>query len=239
MSQALLRRLPIAILLVGALAAWALARGREMPEALPSPPLRPVIDVLEVELRDVRIALSSHGTVEPRTQIDLAAEIAGRVQIVSPRLVAGGFFGAGELLVALDPRDAEIALRRAEAALARAQSEAHMARVKLDRLSALNASHVASPAVLDEAKHAEHTGSARLHEARAAVSQARRDLERTRILAPFAGRVRAEQVDTGQFISRGTPLARIYSVDFFEVRLPILTSELRYIVLCLCRSLRL
>lgn len=229
MSQALLRRLPIAILLAGALAAWALARGREVSEVVPSLPLSPAIDVLEVEPREVRITLRAYGTVEPRTEIDLASEIAGRVQTVSPRLVTGEFFEAGELLVELDPGDAEIALLRTEAALARAQSEAHMARVKLERLSALHANQVASPAVLDEAKHTEDMGSAQLHEAQAAVSQARRDLERTRILAPFTGRVRAKQADTGQFISRGTPLARIYSVDLFEVRLPILASELRYL----------
>ena len=58
-------------------------------------------------------------------------------------------------------------------------------------------------------------------EAEASLTQAGHDLQRTKVKAPFAGRIRNKYVDVGQFVNRGNPVARIYAVDYAEVRLPI------------------
>ena len=225
MSHRLLRRLPAAILILGSAAAWALARGRPAPEArIPDAP-PPWVEVMEVAPRDYRIRLRTHGSVEPHTEIDLLAETAGRVVEVSAALVAGGFFDAGEILVELDPRDAEIALDRAEAALARRASEARLAGTKLERLRALATNEAASTATLAEAEHRRQIALALEREARAAREQARRELERTRVRAPFAGRVRSKRVGAGQYIARGGVLARVHPVDYAEVRLPLPIPE--------------
>jgi RND family efflux transporter MFP subunit len=63
-----------------------------------------------------------------------------------------------------------------------------------------------------------------------------RDLERTELRAPYAGRVRSESVDIGQFVNRGTPIARIYAIDYAEVRLPIPDEELAFLDLPLWRA---
>jgi RND family efflux transporter MFP subunit len=68
-----------------------------------------------------------------------------------------------------------------------------------------------------------------LASAQAALEQAEYDLERTVLRAPYAGRIRGKQVDVGQFVSRGTSVARIYAVDVAEVRLPIPDAELAYV----------
>ena len=68
-----------------------------------------------------------------------------------------------------------------------------------------------------------------LASAEAAYEKAEYDLERTVAKAPFAGRVREKRVDVGQFVSRGSSVARLYSVDFAEVRLPISDNELEFV----------
>jgi RND family efflux transporter MFP subunit len=70
---------------------------------------------------------------------------------------------------------------------------------------------------------------AALREARTALERAQMDLERTEIRAPFLGRVREEQVDVGQFVNRGARVARLYAVDYAEVRLPIPDYELAFL----------
>ncbi|MHC5005022.1 MAG: efflux RND transporter periplasmic adaptor subunit, partial [Planctomycetota bacterium] len=80
---------------------------------------------------------------------------------------------------------------------------------------------VASPAALDDAENSTRVAEANQLEALASLTQARNDLERTEIGAPFAGRVRAVHAGVGQFVNRGTPLARVYAVDYAEIRLPI------------------
>ena len=47
--------------------------------------------------------------------------------------------------------------------------------------------------------------------------------------APYTGRIRTKSVDVGQFVSRGAPVARVYAVDYAEVRLPIPDAELAYV----------
>jgi RND family efflux transporter MFP subunit len=61
------------------------------------------------------------------------------------------------------------------------------------------------------------------------LEQAMLDLERTEIRAPFDGRVRRENVDVGQFVSRGNSLAQLYSIDVAEVRLPLSSDDLAYV----------
>ena len=58
---------------------------------------------------------------------------------------------------------------------------------------------------------------------------AARDLERAEIKAPYAGRVQSKDVDIGQFVNKGTAVARIYAVDSAEIRLPLPDEELAYL----------
>ena len=211
MSPTLLRWLPLPLLAAGALLSWILATGHAPPAAESIPPPRPVVEVVTATPRDVQLHVRTHGSVEPRSEIDLVAEVAGRVESVSPRLEDGAFFSAGEVLVEIEREDAALSLRRAEASVLRAQSELGLARARFERLEALAEHAISSAAQLEEAEYVRQGALARLRETRAIRDQARRDLKRTRIRAPFDGRVRERRVDVGHFASRGTPLARICS----------------------------
>lgn len=225
------RWLPLGILGAGALAAWAIAQGRANGDPPPPPAADARIEVVEVSRQDVAVVVRSQGTLEPAREIDLVAEVSGRIAWLAPELEPGGSFAADALLVELERDDAELALERAEAALLRRESELGLARARLQRRRSLAESQVASAAQIEEAEHAERSARAGLREARAAREEARRTLARTAIHAPFAGRVRAKHVDAGQFVSRGTPLARVYAVDFAEVRLPVPVAELASLAL--------
>ena len=229
MKDTLLRWLPIPVLVLGTLAAWLVGNGRSAPEVRELEAPTRLVQVLEVQPRDLRITVLSQGTVEPRAEIDLVAEVPGRVVSVAPGLAAGGSFETGEVLVELDPYDPEVGVDRAEAVLARIEGEVSLSGRRLKRLRALAERDIASRAELEEAQDEDRIARARLKEARATLRQATRDLERTRVRAPFPGRVRAKEVDVGQFVVPGTPLARLYAVDSFEVRLPIPSSDLAYL----------
>jgi RND family efflux transporter MFP subunit len=220
---------PPLVLLVAALGTWWLGHGRAAPEAEPTPPAAPLVRVLDVAPGPLRLTVRAHGTVEPRTESDLVPEVSGRVTWLSPALVAGGFFEADEPLLEIDRRDYENAVRRARAELARAESEVRLSSAELERAKTLAARDITSASALDRQRNAQEVARAARESARSALDQARRDLERTRLLAPFAGRVRHENVDVGQFVTRGAPVARVYAVDFAEVRLPVPDAELAHL----------
>ncbi len=221
----------LAILLGGfGLAALLLATG---PKVEPRPPelAAPLVRVVDAVPETVRLRVRAHGTVVPRTESELVPEASGRVIDMSPSLVSGGFFSEGDILLRIDPLDYEVALEQARAGLARATSDLADAKKDHARQSDLAERHATSAALRDDAVNRLRVAEAGLREARAVLSRAERDLERTEVLAPYDGRVRAEHVDVGQFVTRGIAVATIYAIDYAEVRLPIHDEELAFLEL--------
>ena len=221
--------IPMAILAVGvaAVALLWVTRPTAVPAAVEVVP--PLIRVQTLNPVELQLFVDAQGTVKPRTESELKAQVSGEVVWVSQSLVPGGFFEAGDPLLKLNPVDYEADLESARASLARAESEARRARKERMRQRRLADRSVASQARIDDAENAAHIAEAALREAHARLGQVERDLERTEVYAPYSGRVRSERVDPGQFISRGEGLALIYAVDYAEVRLPIPDRELRYL----------
>ena len=221
--------LPILTLVVGFVAGGGMIiTKRSAPTERPERAL-PLVRVITATPEAVELRVATRGSVVPRTESDLVAEVAGRIVEVSPRLAAGGFVEPGEVLIRIDPQDYEIAGERARAALTRAESELELARASLTRHERLRARGVDSAAAHESAQNAARVAEAARDEARAAFRQAERDLARTEIRAPFAGRVREKHVDRGQFVARGAAVARLYAVDYAEVRLPIPDAETAFV----------
>jgi RND family efflux transporter MFP subunit len=223
--------LPTGLVIGGiGLAAAIIATGPTL-EQLPPPPNEPVVRTWEAHTETVRMSSFTHGSVVPRTESELIPEVSGRVINISKALNSGGFFSKGDMLLEIDSLDYEVALEQARAAVASAESEFANARKAHERQLDLASKQSTSESQRDDALNRMQFAQASLREAHARVSKAQRDLERTRLVAPFQGRVRSERVDIGQFVSRGTPVASLYSTDFAEVRLPLNDEELAFLEL--------
>ncbi|MEJ2244916.1 MAG: efflux RND transporter periplasmic adaptor subunit [Acidobacteriota bacterium] len=223
--------LPILLVGAGVFGAWKMVETR--PEVVKEPVemIVPTVRAINVKPESVRLSIYSQGTVTARTETDLVAEIPGKVLYVSPSLAAGGFFEKDHILLRIDPHDYELALTRSRAEVAQAElrleQERAEAEVAAEDWAKLGDGTNASPLVLREPQVAQ--ANAAFQAAQAALEQAKRDLERTEISAPFHGRVSRESVDVGQYVTRVTVLARLYSIDVAEVRLPIPDKDLAYV----------
>jgi len=221
--------LPAFVVITGvAVAAAIIATG---PQLDPQPPAvnAPMVRTSAAVHETVQLTAITHGTVLPRTESELVPEVSGRVIGISPAMVSGGFFRQGDLLLEIDPLDYEVGLEQAKAALASSRSELTNATKAHERQLDLAERQSTSQSQKDDALNRLHFAQASLREARARLSRARRDLERTRITAPYDGRVRSERVDIGQFVNRGAPVASLYATDVAEVRLPLHDEELAYL----------
>lgn len=221
--------LPLAIVAFALGIFWLLVATREPPKTSDPRVPSPLVRVVEVQPEDVRLSVIARGTVIPRTESDLVAEVRGRVVESSPQLVEGGFFSKGDVLLELDDREYRIALSRARATVKLRESEARLAEAEARRRRELASRGAASAADLEQVESRALVADAALQEAKAARQQAALDLERTVVRAPFDGRVRERDVDVGQFVAPGEKLARIFAVDYSEVRLPVRTDELAYL----------
>ena len=235
---ALIRRYlgPVLIVAGGFLLAIAIIATGPRPDRQARAPDAPAVQTVEAVKRTAQLTVTAHGTVLPKTESDLVAEVAGRVVAVSPSMVSGGFFSKGDLLIEIERIDYEAALAQARAALTSADSELANAVLTFDRAEELAATQALSQADLDQALNQLNLARAAQRQATAARVRAERDLERTLVAAPFDGRVRTERVDTGQFVSRGESVATLYSTDYAEVRLPVKDQDLAFLPFSLARS---
>ena len=205
-------------------------------EVQPPAPDIPAVRTLEANPRPVRMTVAAHGAVLPKTESNLVSEVAGRVVSVADSMVSGGFFEKGDVLVEIERVDYEVALERARAQVASAESELKNAEKAYNRAEELRETQSISESLHDNALNRLTIARAALREATARLARAERDLERTRMTAPYDGRVRSERVDAGQFINRGESIATLYSVDFAEVRLPVRDEDMAFLPLSLART---
>lgn len=222
--------LPIAILLAGSAAAWALVAGRPAAQALPPVAELPVVTVLQAVPQSLRLNVASQGVVTPRMEIELVPEVAGKVVKLHPGLVAGGFFAEGEVLLAIDPRDYDYAVADAQARIAEAQRQLALEEAQVEQARnewrALGEGE-ATPLALHLPQLAE--ARAKLAAAQADLAKARLQRSRCELHAPFSGRVRDKHIGLGQYVQAGDKLARLYATDVAEVRLPLAAEQLAFV----------
>ena len=223
------RALPLLILGAGVLGILFLSLISRKPEERPKFDSAPLVRVVEAASETYQFDVRSQGEVSPGREGDLIPQVSGEVLWISPAFEAGGFFEAGQTLVRIDPADYRVERATARAAVARAKSEFSRTGKDRDRQRRLAQQSVASQSRIDDAENAYRIAEASLREAEARLEKAERDLGRTELKAPYRGRVRSEQADLGQFVTRGSAIGRIYSVDYAEVRLPLPDRDLAYL----------
>ncbi|MEM9257275.1 MAG: efflux RND transporter periplasmic adaptor subunit [Pseudomonadota bacterium] len=220
---------PALLLIAGLVLAVVLGSQQADVVSQPYQPMATTVRVMEAKSTSEFLQINSQGTVQPRSQSELIPEVSGRVVWASPALVSGGAFRKDDVLLRIDDADYRSTLQRNEARLQRARVEQAHTQDDLQRLSSLRERELASQQQLDDADRAARVAQANLLEASASLEQAQRDLSRTALTAPFDGLVRNEQVDQGQFVTRGQSIGTIYATDYVEVRLPIAADQLGYL----------
>jgi len=230
------RLLPLFVLLGGFLIAGLLILVGPDVQPRISESVAPLVRVAIAEPQTYQFSVHTHGSVVPRTESDLVVEVDGRIITMSPFLVSGGFFSKGDVLLEIDPLDYQTDLEQARARLSRIESDLENEQKGHLRIESLHARGTVSDTQRDNALNRLKIAEATMREAKASLSQAERNLERTQIIAPYDGRVRSENVDIGQFVRRGDEIGTIYATDFVEVRLPIQDEELAYLDLPLGRA---
>lgn len=222
--------LPIIVLIIGMLGAFALVASRKTAQPKPTEVPPPLVRVQSVSPTDFQLIVPAQGTVAPRTQTTLVSQVAGQIIEVSPAFANGGFFEKDDVLLTIDPRDYEAAVAQAQVQVAQAklrltreEEESAIARDEWKRLGNGEPTDlVLRKPQIDEAR-------ATIAAAESALMRANLNLERTQIRAPYPGRVRTKNADVGQFVNPGSPLGQIYAIDYAEVRLPVPDDQLAYI----------
>ena len=222
--------LSLAILVLAILfVVWAWS-SRSKPEEKEPIRILPRVEALRVQSGGHRLEVVTHGTVQARTETILTSEVSGLIVEVSPSFFPGKAFQIGEVLLRLDAT--EHRFRRADA-----KSRLSQAKLALEEERAFSEQALEDWKDLGRGEAGDlalrkpqfDRAQAAMEAAQAALDLAERNLRLTEIRAPYAGRIREKYVDIGQVVSaRATQLARIYSVDVAEIRLPVSAQAAAY-----------
>ena len=206
-----------------------------------------------------------YGVVQPARVWTAVAQVTGRVIEMHPRLRNGEIIPTGSLLFRIDPVDYELALAQLRAELAELQVKQEntddlleieqrnldLATREAERLKKLSEKGTTSRSQADEAERAMLNSRTAVQNLRnslaliptqrkvieAKLAQAERDLENTRIHAPFNLRIANLAMETDQYVTTGQKLFEGDSVDRSEVVAQVPLSSLRH--LFIGRELRL
>jgi RND family efflux transporter MFP subunit len=243
---------PIAL---GVLVLIMMASNRQPPQKTePGEPTKTVRTVDAQQLDLIPIA-EGYGSVQPARVWSAVAQVAGRIVDIHPRLRDGEIISEGSLLLQIDPVDHQLNLAQAEAELAELEVEASNAKASLSidtrsfdiaqgefqRISKLAKQGTASQSDVDDAERILLSSRNSVQNVKntlallptkrkvleAKRTQAERDLENTRLLAPFNLRVTNMSIELDQYVSKGETLLAGDSVDRIEVIARFPMSSLR------------
>lgn len=225
--------IPFVVLVVGALLAWRLGTPVEAPKPEPTPPQVLKTEILELQRTTFPVMLQSQGTVRAHYTTTITPQVSGVIIAIHPNFEDGAFFKKEDVLAELDPADFKVAVSSAESGVARAQAALiqEEARAKQARLNWDDLGYDEEPSDLVLRVPQLKEAKANVDAAQADLDQALRNLERTKIRAPFDGRVQKRAIGLGQAVGSSTPLGEVFATDFAEIRLPLSPRQLAYVML--------
>jgi len=221
---------PILIVVGSVVLASAFVAGKKPPEQKKEERKTLFVEVKPVNRQNLTYQVWSQGSVQPKVITSLTSEVNGVIVKVADNFIEGGFFRAGDLLIQVEQYDYLTAVKLAEANLARAQAllEEEKARGKVAAKEWSEFSAGQAPELgLRRPQLAQELANVRSAEAE--LENAKRNLIRTEIRAPYDGIVKLKNANIGQFISRGFNLGTIYGTDLAEVRLPLSDNDIGYL----------
>jgi RND family efflux transporter MFP subunit len=225
--------LPVVVLATGAvIAGWLMQSG---PKAKPRPQVRNAVavEVRPIEFGAQTTTISVMGTVRPKNEVALNPQVSGRVVSISEKLVPGEHFTRGETLLTIEPADYRLAVQQLTSEVARAEADLQ---IELGRQRvALKEYELLGETVSDEERDLMlrvpqlESSKASLEEVKTRLAQARLDLERTVVKAPFRAVLITREVDLGASVTPSTTLATLVGSETYWVEAPIAASLLKWI----------
>ena len=213
------------IVLAAAVVATAITALRSGPVERVALPSAPLVTTAAAAPGSGPIPVLGSGAVRPRAEVEVAAEVPGKVSWVNPAFQSGGRVRRGEPLFRVDDADYLNRVRQARAsvaaqqvALLQAEEEARVATAEYERFRERRGEGsppAASPLTLREPQLA--AARAGLARDSAVLAAAELALSRTEVRAPFGAFVRSESVDAGRFVGVGQAVGSLYADDAYEV----------------------
>lgn len=208
--------------------AVVMVRSAESAEREPPVVLPPLVESVVVEAAPASPRLWGNGVVEPAREATLSPQLSGRIVYLSPSLVVGGRVKEGEVLLRIDKRDYEIAVRQQRAQVQQREVELELEKAygKVAKQEWELMGSAKADGRLASREPQREAAEVGVDAARSMLERSKLDLGRTVIKAPFNATVRAESVEEGEIASPGQVVATLVGTDALWVRVSVPVEHL-------------
>lgn len=209
------------------------------PKARKKPPVKTasMVQVEALQKSSERVVVPAMGTVIPAREIALKARVFGEITVLHPEFIEGGFLKQGAQALRIDPEDYELAVAEKQSQFTNATYELKLElgrqEVAKREWELLNGETPAKGRDGELALRKPHLEKvqADLAAAEAELTQAKLNLERTVIRAPFNSVVRIKNVDLGSQVSVNDQLAELVGTDEYWIQVSIPVDRLKWITI--------
>lgn len=239
-SRAFKILLPIGLVILAVVIAVVMYKTRPQAQRKTPPAPQPLVTVFTISEQAAPVRITGFGSVKAKRSVTIVPQVSGEVIAKSPVFEAGAYFTAGQLLLKIDDTDYQLAAARAEADvaqaevnLAMAEEESQVARREWASIGSRNldgSGEVDEPSALVLREPQLKLARTGLEAARAALRQAKVNLQRCSITAPFDGRVLSADTDAGQYLRAGNAIGMIYATDIAEITISVPDEDLAWLV---------
>lgn len=229
--------IPIILILLAAAGAYATMATAPKAKKRRPQAIQPTVEVIDAIQKDHQVNVPAMGTVVAAREITLEARVSGEVASVSDSFVPGGYFTKGETILTISPEDYELALSEIQADVTTAQYnlkvEQGYQNVSAREWDLLMGNEKTTETESELALRKPHLEKAKadLRAATAKLKQARLDLDRTTISAPFAAMIQTKSTDIGSAISQQEALATLVGTDEFWIQASVPVDRLDWITI--------
>lgn len=186
---------------LGAMLLSVLLAGCDNGVAQNAVPQAPAVSAADVVVKSISQWDSFNGRIEAVESVQLRPRVSGYIDKVN--YTDGQEVKKGEVLFTIDDRTYRAALEQAQAALARAKTQANLARSEANRTDKLINTNLVSREEWEQRRSAAVQAQADINAAQAAVDAAQLNLDFTKVTAPIDGRASRALITSGNLVTAG------------------------------------
>lgn len=177
------------------------------------------ITIARAHRQTIERTAEMQGALFARESATISSEVEGRIAEVDADF--GDTVRAGQLMTRIDPREYQLRVGTAQAALDQARAKLANSSARYHRAQQLKNEHTISPEQFDQLAAALGVDQADAEAAEKALALARKKLADTEIRAPFTGSVQKRMASLGEYVATGNQLYQLIATDPIRLRSPL------------------
>jgi len=225
--------MPVIIIAAGILIASYLLNTKPKSKRKPLSKRAKLVETISIQPKNTMVKISGMGSVIPARQIELKPQVAGKIIEISPELIPGGILSKNQTLMKIEPDDYELTVKQRQSDVAKARSSLEIEygnqAVAKQEYSLLGDAITENEKKLVLRRPQLISAQSNLKTAQAKLDQAKLDLKRTVITAPFNAVINQKYIDLGQMASQSTTVVKLTGTNEYWVEASVPVDKLKWI----------